>query len=240
MGPERARTKSYDETENESLLRSMLAGYRFSVCETPGDAAEALAVRHRVYVESSGYAVSVPDEYDARSWLLLARETVTGEVVGSVRITPRHGPLEAEEYFTLPRRLATVGAAEISRLSILPAHRKSRTFLPIVSLGLFKLVMRFLERVDAEYMVICSKPERIWTFEWMRFARTGLTARYTKLADAEHDLLWYDFKRKEEILEGLPFRRFFLEIEYDEVLLPARVPPLGIPSTEPRRLHVIG
>ncbi len=240
MGPERARTKAYDQTEDESLLRSMLAGYRFSICENAADAADAIAVRRRVYVESSGYAVAVPDEYDDRSWLLLARDSSTGEAVGSIRITPRHGPLEAEEYFTLPARLATPGAAEISRLAILPAHRKSRTFLPIVSLGLFKLVMRFLERVDADYMVICSKPERIWTFEWMRFARTGLTARYTKLANAEHDLLWYDFKHKEQILEGHPFRRFFLDIEYEEVILPTRIPPLGIPSTEPRRLHVIG
>src|SRR5204863_2360181 len=103
------------------------------------------------------------------------------------RITPREGLLEAEEYFTLPLRLRTPRAAEISRLAILPAHRKSRTFLPIVSLGLFKLTMRFLERVDAEYMVICSRPERIWTFEWMRFSRTGLSASYTKLAGAPHE-----------------------------------------------------
>jgi hypothetical protein len=212
---------------------NLLTGYHFCICETPGDVAEALDVRRRVYVEASGYRVPVPDEYDPRSWLLLAREASSGEAVGSVRITPRQDTLEAEEYFQLPSRLRTPWAAEISRLAILPAHRKSRTFLPIVSLGLFKLVMRFLERVDAEYMVICSKPERIWTFEWMRFSRTGLSAPYTKLAGAEHELLWYDFKRKERILEGHPFRSFFLEIEYEQVHLPVGVPSLGIPAGTP-------
>lgn len=227
-----ARTKAYGGAD-QSLLSDILAGYRFSICESAADACAALDVRRRVYVESSGYAVSVPDEYDARSWLLLAREASSGEAVGSVRITPRQNRLEAEEYFALPLRLRTPRAAEISRLAILPAHRKSRTFFPTVSLGLFKLVMRFLERIDADYMVICSRPERIWTFEWMRFARTGLTARYTKLGDTEHELLWYDFKRKAHILEGHPFRAFFLDLEYDEVSLPAAVPALGIPGEVP-------
>ena len=236
-----ARTSSYNERDDESLLRGILAGYRFTVCEWGIDAAAALDVRRRVYVEASGYQVAVPDEYDRRSWLLLAREVSSGEAVGSVRITPRQGPLEAEEYFSLPLRLRTPRTAEVSRLAILPSHRKSRTFLPIVSLGLFKLVMRFLERVDADYMVVCSKPERIWTFEWMRFSRTGLSAPYTKLAGAEHELLWYDFKRKEHILRGHPFRSFFLDFEYDEVHMPTGVPPLGIPQAPPaerRRLRV--
>ena len=225
----RARTKPYSDPD-QSLLLDLLTGYEFRICQSAADADDALDVRRRVYVEGSGYRVPVPDEYDARSWLLLAREAASGEAVGSVRITPREPSLEAEEYFQLPSRLRTPRAAEISRLAILPAHRKSRTFLPIVSLGLFKLVMRFLEQADAEYMVICSKPERIWTFEWMRFSRTGLTARYTKLAEAEHELLWYDFKRKEHILEGHPFRNFFLEIEYDQVHLPVGMPALGIPA----------
>jgi len=243
MDSRSVRTKPYGDADaDESLLRGLLAGYRFSICTSAADAEAALEVRRRVYVESSGYGVPVPDEYDPRSWLLLARETATGAAVGSMRITPREGPLEAEEYFTLPLRLQTPHAAEISRLAILPAHRKSRTFLPIVSLGLFKLTMRFLERIDAEYMVICARPERIWTFEWMRFGRTGLTASYTKLAGAPHELLWYDFKRKERILEGHPFRGFFLDIEYDEVMLPAAVPSPGVPGDrrDLPRLRVIG
>src|SRR5262245_4868057 len=112
------RTKSYKEAGDESLLRDILTGYRFSLCQSPADAAAALDVRRRVYVESSGYRVPVPDEYDEGSWLLLARVAGSGEPVGSVRITPRQGPLEAEEYFTLPGRLRTPRAAEISRLAI--------------------------------------------------------------------------------------------------------------------------
>ena len=228
-----ARTNSYNTEGADALLRGLLRGYRFNVCETATDAAAALSIRRRVYVDSNGYQLPVPDEYDRRSWLLLAREASSGEAVGSVRITPRAaGALEAEEYFTLPPRLRSPRSAEISRLAIMPAHRKSRTFLPVVSLGLFKLVMLFLESIDADFMVICSKPERVWTFDWMRFSRTGLVARYAKLANAEHELLWYDFKRKERILEGHPFRAFFLDLKYREVVLPTRAPRLGIGSGE--------
>lgn len=215
------------EVEGNSLA-GMLAGYRFSVCEHATEVAQALAIRRGVYVESSGYEVPVPDHYDRRSWLLLARLAGTAEPVGSMRITPRAaGPIEAEEYFTLPAWLRSPRAYEITRLAILPAHRKSRTFLPVVSLGLFKLVHQFLRRLEAHYMVICTRPERLWTFEWMRFQRTGLTARYTALADAEHDLLWYDFRQRAAILEGHPFREFFVDREYPEVRVPAVVPALG-------------
>src|SRR5213594_1273214 len=156
--------------EGRSNLAGLLAGYRFTVCQSAWTGAQALDVRRSVYVDSSGYEVPIPDEYDARSWLLLASVANSGEAVGSVRITPRAaGPLEAEEYFTLPAWLRSPRAAEISRLAILPPHRKSRTFLPVVSLGLFKLVHQFLRRIEAHYMVVCSRPERLWTFEWMRF-----------------------------------------------------------------------
>jgi hypothetical protein len=230
-----ARTKTYDTNGDGASLTDLLVGYRFVVSADARDARAALDVRRRVYVEASGYGIPVPDEYDRRSWLLLARERASGEAVASVRITPRAaGPLEAEEYFTLPAPLRSPGAAEISRLAILPAHRKSRTFLPVVSLGLFKLVMRFLQRIDARYMVICSRPERLWTFEWMRFRRTGLVAPYVKLGNAVHELMWYDFRRAAEILEGHPFRDFFVELEYAEVEVPAHAPALGVPI-EPAR-----
>ena len=98
----------------------------------------------------------------------------------------------------------------------------------MVSLGLFKLVHQFLRRVEAHYMVVCSRPERLWTFEWMRFQRTGLAAHYRKLADAEHELLWYDFRRRAAILAGHPFREFFVAQEYAEVLLPESTPLLGL------------
>lgn len=225
-----SRAKAYSaEAVEDARLAGLLAGYRFVICQDMHRASDALDVRRRVYVDSSGYDVPVPDEYDARSWLLLASVPDSGEAVGTVRITPRAaGALEAEEYFTLPAWLRSPRVVEISRLAILPTHRKSKTFLPVVSLGLFKLVHQFLRRVEAHYMVICSRPERLWTFEWMRFRRTGLSAHYQKLADAEHELLWYDFRRRAAILEGHPFREFFVAQEYAEVLLPEHVPPLGL------------
>jgi hypothetical protein len=222
------------QDEHRTFVEGMLRGYRFRVCETPRDAARALDVRRRVYRDGSGYPVPVPDQYDHRAWLLAAEDCRTGATVGTVRVTPRFaGPVEAEEYLDLPRRLATRGTYEISRFAILPEYRKGKTFLPTVSLGLFKLVHEVLETVNASHMVICSKPERIWTYEWMRFKRTGVVARYTKLGGAEHELLWYDFRRRAKILAGHPFGDFFVRYEYDEVVVPNGQPPFGLVEREP-------
>ena len=220
--------KSVSEPSDPGLA-GLLRGYRFRVCETAEAARKALDIRRRVYVDASGYRLPIPDAYDTRSWLLLAEEDHSGQPVGSMRLTPRFaGPLEAEEYFTLPRELRSPWAVEINRFAILPAYRKGKLFLPVVSLGLFKLVMRFLQTLDAEHMVIASKPERVWTYEWMRFKRTGLTARYAKLDYTEHELLSYDFRRAVTILEGHPFRDFFVELEYSEVVMPTCAPALGL------------
>src|SRR3954468_10147380 len=113
MDPGSVRTNPY--TDPDQSMRALLRGYRFAVCTSAEDAADALAVRRRVYVDGKAYPVLVPDAYDARSWLALARLEATGEPVASVRITPRRGPLEAEESFALPLRLRTPRVAEISR-----------------------------------------------------------------------------------------------------------------------------
>jgi hypothetical protein len=216
-------------TDSEDLLVHILEGYRFAVCETPWQAARALEVRRQVYCEGSGYEIPVPDDYDRRSWLITAEEAATGKIVGSIRVTPRFaGRLEAEEYFTLPAHLQTPRAAEVSRFAILPPYRKGKTFLPSVSLGLFKTVQTLLHRVGARYMVICAKPERVWTFEWMRFEHTGLTARYEKLGGAEHALLEYDFPRQVETMSDHPLRSFWLDLQYPEVQVPRRLPALGL------------
>lgn len=213
----------------DDILVHILEGYRFAVCENPWQAGRALEVRRQVYREESGYDVPVPDEYDRRSWLITAEEVATGKIVGSIRVTPRFGgPLEAEEYFTLPAHLRTPKAFEISRFAILPAYRKGKTFLPTVSLGLFKAVQTLLERLGAHYMVICAKPERVWTFEWMRFEHTGLTARYEKLNGAEHALLAYDFRAEVETMSDHPLRAYWLDIVYPQVHVPKKLPPLGL------------
>jgi N-acyl-L-homoserine lactone synthetase len=229
MQPNTQKTIETGFESQEDFIAGILEGYRFSVCRNAREIAEALEVRRQVYVGSSGYEIPVPDAYDPRSWLLIARDMKTQKVVGTVRITPRFGgPLEAEEYFKLPGSLRSAKAFEISRFAILPEYRKGKTFLPVVSLGLFKCVMRFLESLDADYMVICSKPEKIWTYTWMRFQSTGLRATYEKLNNAEHELLWYDFRHAAEILEGHPFQPFFVELDYDQVVIPSDRPALGL------------
>jgi N-acyl-L-homoserine lactone synthetase len=221
--------KPTETDSSDELLVHILEGFRFQVCRDPWQAAQALEVRRQVYLEDSGYEVPIPDEYDRRSWLITAEDLSTGKIVGSIRVTPRFaGPLEAEEYFTLPTHLRTPKAYEVSRFAILPGYRKGKTFLPVVSLGLFKTVQMLLERVGAQYMVICSKPERAWTFEWMRFEHTGLLARYEKLNNAEHALLTYDFSRERQTMADHPLRAYWLDIQYPQVNVPKRLPALGL------------
>lgn len=217
-----------NEQGEDTIVTQLFKGYRFTVCTTPARAALALEVRRQVYRES-GYDVPVPDEYDGRSWLLLAEDMRTGKPVGSLRMTPRFaGVLECEEYFTLPSKLATPYAIELTRFAILPEYRKGKTFLPIVSMGLFKLVWQIMRKTGARFMVVASKPERIWTYEWLWFVRSGITARYTKLAGAEHELLWSDFRKSVKQIDRHAFADFFRDIDYREVLVPTRMPGFGI------------
>lgn len=233
------QTPGAHSDRQSDVLPGLLRGYRFSVCDSPAAAGRALDVRREVY-GGVGYDIRRPDRYDERSWILLAEDTATGETVGTMRVTPRFaGPLESEEYFDLPRRFRSPGTFELNRFAILPAYRKGSTFLPVVSLGLFKMVHDLLFSLNARYMVIASKPERVWTYQWMRFRGTGLIAPYGKLGGAEHELLTYDMRRAPEILAGHPFREFFVSARYDEVEMPRRLPRLGIlPDEMPLRVAV--
>lgn len=214
--------------ENDITPR-LLRGYRFSVCETSDAAREALEVRRRVYNEGAGYDVPVPDFYDARSWLLQAQDEETGRVVGTMRLTPRFaGPFELEECFTLPKALRAPRAVELNRFAILPEYRKGKTFLPVVSLGLFKLAFHILAAIDAPHMVIASKPERIWTYEWLGFKRTGRTAQYGALDSSQHELLSIEVAKAAEGLAANPFKDFFMELDCPELVLPRRLPSLGL------------
>jgi N-acyl-L-homoserine lactone synthetase len=220
-------------TDQDDFVAELLEGFRFRVCQTREDWEAAIEVRRAIYRESLGYEVPVPDEYDHRSWLLLAEEVATGKVVGTMRVTPRFaGRLEAEEYFTLPRNLRDPMSLEITRFAILPDYRKGRTFLPIVSLGLFKLVCEFGSRIGGGNLVVCSKEDRMWTYAWMRFKTTGLRARYEKLNDAGHELISCDIQRTLSDMDDHPFGPFFKYARYEEVDLPARIPSPGMPWSD--------
>ena len=100
--------------KQRTIFTRLLRGYRFSVCADAASVARALEVRRQVYRGACGYEVPVPDEYDSRSWLLLAEDVRTGEAVGSMRVTPRAaGPLECEEYLVLPPALRSARVVEI-------------------------------------------------------------------------------------------------------------------------------
>jgi len=220
----------------------ILASYRFRVAEDPETFAEALEVRRAVYRDDFGYDVPVPDEYDRRSWLFVAESAADGEIVGTMRITPRRfGPLEAEEYFCLPAALAGHEVMEISRFAIRRNHRETHAAVPSVSLGLFRLCYEFVLAMGATCEIICSKPERVWMYEAMGFRSTGVTARYTKLNGAEHEILCHDFRLASYTLTNDFFRGLFSEVKFDEVVLPEGEPPIGLVDRfgEPLRVAAV-
>lgn len=224
-------TDTAPQTEGDDGA-GLLDGFRFRPCMTWEDWETGLAIRRAVYGEGRGYDVAIPDEYDRRSWLFLAEDVALGRAIGTMRATPRWGgPVEAEECFTLPLHLRNGQAAEITRFGILPAHRKGRT-ATVVSLGLSKLVHDFSARIGIRHLIVCAKPERMWTYEWMRFKTTGMKARHTKLGGAEHELISLDFARCYEAVEKHPLEPFFRDARHSQVGVPAHIPSPGIPMAD--------
>jgi N-acyl-L-homoserine lactone synthetase len=211
-------------------LRDLLNGYRFRVCETEEDARRSLAVRRRVYVEEKGIDVEVPDAYDRHSWLLIAEDAETGEAVATMRVTTRAaGPLECEHSFVLPGSLRGPDVVELSRFAILPEHRQGKGRSPSVSIGLFKAVIHFAQRViGAKRVVLCSKAERVQTYTWLCFRPTGVRAPYTALDGAMHEILVMDLRHGFEPYGNHEMFQFFIEADSPQISLPAAPPPLGL------------
>lgn len=224
-----------------SYLSALLKGYRFRVAETAEDVFAALEIRREVYCGDFGYDVPVPDQYDHRSYLLIAEIEETGEIVGTMRLTPREfGPVEAEEYFTLPGDLASSHAVEISRFAIKRSHRKTTTFLPVISCGLFKLCYEFSMFLGADCQIVCSKADKMGSYLSMGFLTTGLSTRYDKLNGVEHELLTHDFTRLNEMPKEHPFSELAFT-PLAEVILPNEMPATNLvdePFGEPLRMAV--
>jgi N-acyl-L-homoserine lactone synthetase len=222
-------------TDLDPVPSGLLDGFRFRMCDTAESFARALEVRRQVYVRNIGYQIPVPDTYDTRSWLLVAEHTASGRVVGTLRLTPRFGgTFELEEYFALPAQLRSPRAVELSRFAILPEYRKGSTFIPVVSFGLFLLVRSWLDRIGAHLMVICAKPENVWTYEWLRFQRTGLTAPYGKLGNVKHEVLYCDIRLWCDAHGGVAFEdhpfKDFAAAAHPEIELPTEMPRLDLVS----------
>jgi hypothetical protein len=63
------------------------------------------------------------------------------------------------------------------------------------------------------------------------FSRTGRFAQYGALDAIEHELLSLDLTNPAEVFAGHVFEAFFLGIDYREVVLPRRLPALGLGTT---------
>lgn len=236
-------TRLKDTEATDSYLSSLLKGYRFRVAETAEEFAAALELRREVYCGEFGYDVPVPDAYDHRSYLLIAECEETGEIVGTMRVTPRElGPIEAEEFFELPESIDTPRAIEISRFAIKRSHRKTRTFLPTVACGLYKLLYEFSMFLGTDCQIVCTKEEKLASYLSMGFSSTGIKKSYAALNGTEHELLHHDFNRLEVILKDNPFGELCLT-PLDEVALPNDLPPTNLVDDsfgEPLRMAVNG
>jgi hypothetical protein len=234
------QTDTFDDTSFETNFATLLQGFRFKVCETPEEVAEALEVRRQVYCVDGGYSIACPDEYDHRSWILRAEEIATGRCVGTMRLTPRFaGSFEAEEYFTLPRQARASRNLEITRFAILPEFRRDKLQMPAVAFGLFRLCFDMFQLVGSERCVVSSKPERSWTYTAMGFEQTGDVVAYAKLNGAVHELLILPFHDVANIMRENPFKILFVETDFPEVIVPNRRPPLGlVPDTREFRFAV--
>jgi N-acyl-L-homoserine lactone synthetase len=225
----------------DGYLDTLLKGYRFRVAETEEEFAAALELRREVYCGDFGYEVPVPDQYDHRSYLLIAEVEATGEIVGTMRITPRElGPVEAEEYFTLPAHLDSARAIEISRFAIKRSHRKTRTFLPVVACGLYKLLYEFSIFLGTDCQIVCTKEEKLASYLSMGFSSTGIKESYASLNGVEHELLFHDFNRLEEIIKDNPFCELCMT-PLEEICLPFELPPTNLVDEsfgEPLRMAV--
>jgi N-acyl-L-homoserine lactone synthetase len=233
-----------NETQaTDSYLSNLLKGYRFRVAETAEDFNAALELRREVYCGDFGYEVPVPDEYDHRSYLLVAECEETGEIVGTMRLTPREfGSVEAEEYFRLPGAINSKHTVEISRFAIKRTHRKTRTFLPVISVGLFKLCYEFSMFIGADYQVVCTKEEKLAMYLSMGFRSTGIKKGYAKLNGTQHELLFHDFRRIPTTLKDNPFGEL-CATPLDQVTLPEGMPATNLvdePFSEPLRMAANG
>jgi len=227
-----ANLQRAEKTEHtEDGLAHILTGYRFRVCEDAASFEAALDVRRRVYQGSCGYEVPVPDPFDGRSFLLIAEDVETGEAVGTMRITPRFaGRFEAEDFFDLALHLRSRVCVEVNRFAILPAHRKNGNGMPAVSFGLFKLMIRFVMKLGMKFVVVAAKPDRAFTYEWLRFKRTGMKGSYGALDGAEHEVLYMDLRDQLHGHTDHQLYTYFFGMEHAEVRVPTATPLLRCQS----------
>ena len=104
----------------------------------------------------------------------------------------------------------------------------TRSRSPAVSIGLFKTVALFVDRVvGAKRWLLCSKAERVHTYTFLRFRPTGVRAPYTALDGAMHEILVQDLRHGYEPYTDFEMYDFFFRVESPEISLPAVPPALG-------------
>src|SRR5262252_1982700 len=88
-GPMQTAIQISTTTDETTPMPDLFRGFRFRFCQSEADWQAALDMRRAVYRSDCGYDVPVPDGYDRRSWVVVAEDTTTGRIVGTMRLTPR-------------------------------------------------------------------------------------------------------------------------------------------------------
>lgn len=131
--------------------------FTLAVASTAHDLHAAAALRSEAYgrhSEAMRAPLAQPDMVDRRAGtrVLLARDKVSGEAVGTARIQfSRYSPLPLDACLTLPAPYTQAHRAEITRLAI------ARGADATVRLALFKACWQWCEAEAVDYLVIAAR-----------------------------------------------------------------------------------
>jgi len=208
-----------DRFSHGGTVRRWLRGLRFRVCRDANAFARAVAVRHLVYAKKMRAPFPIPDQYDSRSWTIIAEDVATREVAGAIRVTPRlAGPLEAEERFRLPEEYCAADTAEITRFAVLPTARGRKGAMPVVFIGLVKAAILLMQQIGTRHLVVKPTRDRAWAYQWFNLKDTGLTAPYPGLGNELAMLLAGDFREAlAELRRSHRLGTFLLDVDTPEI-----------------------
>ena len=170
---------------------------RFSCHWVTGDeAAEAIGIRRRVYVEEFGFDLGpngARDELDDRSHHLITR-TQAGEPVASLRLVDSENrPFEIDRFLEVDQYLqASWNPAEITRLCILPNFRRI-TRASFVHLAMLEAVLRLISELGTSHIVASTRDDLLPVYRYLLFdTYAGVTYAHPEIGNSIHTLMILD------------------------------------------------
>lgn len=152
--------------ESQAPVQAQAEPDRFEVfiAQTEADLLAACGVRQAGYGHHlscsdalASFAQVEPLDRAAGTVVLLCRDQLTGEILGTVRIVPGHAacPLAIERDVALPHRITAHHRAEVARLAVMPGAPA------LVKLSLMKGVHAYCQAQGVDWLVIAARNEAL-------------------------------------------------------------------------------